>query len=159
MTLNEAVKKYGGVRPTARAVDMNYSAVRNHLMQGRGNQTISDLKKYRAVPPAAKAAKAAPRSKPASASVAVSHGISLAGVKVCERKPAETLKGKLFALRRGMGYPLADLSDQWGVSQDNIRKHARRLDCLLYVETSPGEWVLCVLHPETADQYRKDNAS
>jgi hypothetical protein len=50
---------------------------------------------------------------------------------------------------------LETLSKEWNVSADSIRKQARRYDALKYVEIKPGEWVACVLHPDTAVEHEK----
>ena len=77
-------------------------------------------------------------------------GISLVNIRVSHKKPNEGLKAKIYALRKGQGYPVAELAKEWCLSADTIKANATRLDCHRYVELSPGEWVSCVLHPETA---------
>lgn len=79
-------------------------------------------------------------------------GINLAGARISARKPSDTVKAKLYGLKRNQGYPLEALAESWCVSIDTLRNHARRSDCLRYVEVSPGEWVQCILHPDTAAQ-------
>lgn len=76
---------------------------------------------------------------------------SLSSMRVATIKPKEGLKAKLFRLKRNTGYPLEELADEWGVSSDTLRRDAKRLDALLYVETAPGEWVQCVVHPDTSN--------
>jgi transposase-like protein len=59
------------------------------------------------------------------------------------------MKARLYALRKGMGYKVESLSKEWGISADTIRKHAKDHRALVYVEATPGEYVACVVHPET----------
>ncbi len=73
-------------------------------------------------------------------------------VRMRTTKPSEGIKKKLFALKRGVGYPVNDLSESWGCSPETLRAHGRRHDALRYVEIGPGDWVHCVMHPETAAQ-------
>lgn len=74
----------------------------------------------------------------------VTGGISLDGVRVSNDKP----QSNLFSLKRGLAYPVIELAKQWRVSPETIRKHARRFEALKYVEVN-GEWVACVINPET----------
>ena len=39
------------------------------------------------------------------------------------------------------------------MSEDTIRRHAKDLKCLKYVEVSTDEWVPMVMSPETSKQY------
>jgi predicted DNA-binding transcriptional regulator YafY len=73
-------------------------------------------------------------------------------MRVAAIKPKEGLKPKLFRLKKNTGYPVEELADEWGVSADTLRRDAKRLDALLFVETSPGEWVQCVVHPDTTTE-------
>jgi hypothetical protein len=89
---------------------------------------------------------------PASASATPlppSGGFSLRGVRLLSKKPADCMKARLYGLHRGMGYRIADLSSKWGISEDTIRTHAKRFGSLVFVEATPGEYVACVVHPET----------
>jgi len=83
-------------------------------------------------------------------------GISLKGVRMLDKKPADSVKRLIYTLKRGMGYPLDMLSEKWGISPDTIRSHARRFEALKYVETAPGQWVPCVLHPDTAAEAERN---
>jgi hypothetical protein len=91
--------------------------------------------------PKAEAAQAGP--------AAPSGGFSLRGIRLLSKKPADCMKARLYALRRGMGYKIESLSKEWGISADTIRKHAKDHNALVYVEATPGEYVACVVHPET----------
>ena len=76
-------------------------------------------------------------------------GFSLRGVRLLSKKPADCMKARLYALRRGMGYKVESLQAEWGISADTIRKHAKDHHALVYVEATPGEYVACVVHPDT----------
>jgi hypothetical protein len=83
-------------------------------------------------------------------------GIALHSARVMDNRPQQDkIKRMLYQLKRGTGYPVEAIAEEWGVSEDSLRKNAKRLEALKYVEVSPGEWVLCVMHPETAEDYRK----
>ena len=80
-------------------------------------------------------------------------GINLSNVRVADRKPNEGLKARFYALQKGKGYPVDSLALEWCFSADTIRNQAKRLGCLKYVEVDPGQWVACILHPDTATSY------
>lgn len=88
-----------------------------------------------------------------SPSATAGYSIGLSGVRVAMKKPNEGMKAKIFQLKRGRGFPVDALAAEWFASPDTIITHARRLDALRYVEVNPGEWVQCVMHPDTAAQY------
>lgn len=39
------------------------------------------------------------------------------------------------------------------MSEETIRKHAREMGCLKYVEVSEDEWIALIMNPETAEKY------
>ncbi|MFZ4600519.1 MAG: hypothetical protein ACOYNN_17900 [Terrimicrobiaceae bacterium] len=77
-------------------------------------------------------------------------GISLTNVRLSDKKPSEGLKAKIYGLQKGRGFPMEELAREWCVSAGTLRSHARQYDCMKYVEVATGEWVACVLHPDTA---------
>jgi len=81
--------------------------------------------------------------------------ISLQNLRIADKKPNEGLKARIYGLRKGQGYPVDALASEWVVSEDTVRTQAKRLDCLRFVEVSPGEWVQCVLNPDTATEISK----
>lgn len=81
--------------------------------------------------------------------------ISLQHLRIADKRPNEGLKARIYALRKGQGYPVAALAELWVTSEDTVRTQAKRLDCLRFVEVSPGEWVQCVLNPDTATEISK----
>jgi hypothetical protein len=75
--------------------------------------------------------------------------ISLRGVAVLSRRPTDTLKARLFGLRKGVGYRVEDLAAEWHIGPETLRKRCKEHRALGYVEASPGEYVAVVVHPET----------
>ena len=74
---------------------------------------------------------------------------SLRGVSVLSKRPQDTLKGKLYGLKRGVGYKVEDLAGAWHLSVETLRKRAKEHGALGYVEATPGEFVAVVVHPES----------
>jgi len=78
-------------------------------------------------------------------------GIKLSGVRTATQKPpaTEAVKRKIYLLKKGMAFPIGELSIKWGVSDETIKKYAKKFDCFRYVERAPGDWVSCVIHPDS----------
>jgi hypothetical protein len=89
------------------------------------------------------------KPKPQPISTGLTKTFSLSSMRVATVRPKEGLKPKLFRLKKNTGYPLEELAEEWGVSVDTLRRDAKRLDAVLFVETAPGEWQQCVVHPDT----------
>ncbi len=83
----------------------------------------------------------------------LSGGFSLASRRVLSRRPAESAAKFIKRLPNGKGYPPRDLATQWGMSEETIRRHARDMGCIKFVEVSEDEWVPLVMNPETAAKY------
>lgn len=81
-------------------------------------------------------------------------GVLLSNLKVLPRRPAESAAKYIKQLENGRGFLPAVLAKTWGMSEETIKRHARDLGCLKYVEVSEDEWVPMVLSPETATKYR-----
>lgn len=79
-------------------------------------------------------------------------GFSLRGVSLLVERPQGTIKKRLYSLRRGMGYRVDELSKEWHVTAETLRKHAKDYDALRYVELTPGEYVACIVHPDTVKE-------
>ena len=133
MNYEKEVKKHGSIKAAARANGMASSTFHDRYKRKqrcslepiRAESTVRDI-----------------------------GGIRLSdSVRIRSTKPSEGVKKKLFALKRGVGYPINDLSEAWGCTPETLRAHARRHDALRYVEVGPGDWVHCVMHPETATQH------
>lgn len=80
-------------------------------------------------------------------------GIALRGMRVLSRRPAESAAKFIKRLPKGRGFDPKTLSHDWGMSEETIRRHARDLNCLKYVEISDDEWAALVMNPETAQTY------
>ena len=91
--------------------------------------------------------------KPAPAATPLSGGITHSGLRVLPRRPAESAAVHIKRLPTGRGFEPRVLAQEWGMSEDTIRRHAKDLKCLKYVEVSSDEWVPMVMSPETAKQY------
>jgi hypothetical protein len=82
-----------------------------------------------------------------------SSGIALRGMRVLSRRPAESAAKFIKRLPKGRGFDPKALSHDWGMSEETIRRHARDLNCLKFVEISDDEWAALVMNPETAQTY------
>jgi hypothetical protein len=80
-------------------------------------------------------------------------GLLLSKLRVLPRRPAESAAKYIKRLPLGRGFDIRKLSQEWGMGEDTIRRHAKDLGCLKYVETEPDEWVPVIMNPETAKQY------
>lgn len=80
-------------------------------------------------------------------------GIPLKSKRVTSHRPVETAAKYIKRLPLGRGFNPKDLSAEWGMSEETIKKYARDMSCLKWVEVSEDEWVQMVMSPETAAQY------
>lgn len=80
-------------------------------------------------------------------------GVCLRNKRVLSRKPAETASKFIKRLPKQKGFSPLELSQEWGIAEDTIRRHARDLGCLRFVEIEEDEWQQLVLHPETAKRF------
>lgn len=76
-----------------------------------------------------------------------------AKTRVAARRPAVTIRARLYTLRRGQAFRELDLAKAWGVSTDTVRKHAQDADCFRYVDLGNESWEPCIMHPDTAKAY------
>ena len=127
--IRNAVAKHGSQRKAAKALGIHRSKVHRALQMGIADPT--------------------PTTKAPT-------GITLRDARISDHKPADNVKRLLYKLKMGMGFPIEHLAETWGISIENLRKQAKRFDCLKYVETEPGNWVLCALNPDTAEEFRKE---
>jgi len=96
----------------------------------------------------------APRAEPeASSAPSTGSGITLRGMRVLSRRPAESAAKFIKRLPKGRGFDPKDLARDWGMSEETIRRHARDMSCLKFVEVSEDEWVPLIMNPETAQDY------
>jgi hypothetical protein len=80
-------------------------------------------------------------------------GLLLSKLRVLPRRPAESAAKYIKRLPLGRGFDIRKLAQEWGMGEDTIRRHAKDLGCLKYVEVEPDEWVPVIMNPETAKQY------
>lgn len=80
-------------------------------------------------------------------------GINLASRRVLSRRPAESAAKFIKRLPAGKGFSPRDLAGEWGMSEETIKRHARDMGCLKFVEVSEDEWQSLIMSPETAAQY------
>lgn len=83
----------------------------------------------------------------------VEGGVSLTGMRVLSRRPVDSAAKFIKRLPEGRGFDPKELAKDWGMSEETIRKHARDLGCLKYVEVSEDEWTPLVMNPETSRNY------
>jgi predicted transcriptional regulator len=80
--------------------------------------------------------------------------IQLNQKRVMPQKPqGSDCRRRLHEIKRGVCYRVADFAQHIGVSEDTIRRHAKALHCIKWVEMSPDNFEECVMSPETAKQY------
>ena len=79
-------------------------------------------------------------------------GVSLKNANVFQHRPQDRAKGLIYGLKKGRGFPIGELSEEWGMSEDTIKKHAKRFGAYLFVEVDPGNYVACIVHPDTAEK-------
>ena len=83
----------------------------------------------------------------------VSGGIVLSHLRVLPRKPADSASKFIKRLPTGRGFEIKNLVSEWGIGEDTIRRHAKDMGCLKYVEVSDDEWLAVIMNPETAQSY------
>jgi len=82
-----------------------------------------------------------------------SDGVKLSGKSVLSRRPADSAAKFIKRLDRGKGFSPKDLARKWGMSEETIKRHAREMNCLKFVEVTEDEWTALVMCPETAADY------
>jgi hypothetical protein len=87
---------------------------------------------------------------PPSDPTATDEGVDLRGLKVMQRRPAESAATHIKKLALGRGFELPALASKWGIAEETIRRHAKDLKCLKFVEVD-NEWIPMVLNPITAE--------
>jgi hypothetical protein len=74
---------------------------------------------------------------------------SLRNVSLLSKKPQDTLKGRFYQLKRGIGYKIEDLAKAWHISEETLLRRATDHHAKGYIEPTPGEFVCVIVHPET----------
>jgi hypothetical protein len=80
-------------------------------------------------------------------------GVILTNKRVLSRRPAESAAKFIKRLPLGRGFSVSDLRVKWGMSEETIRRYAREMGCLKFVEVTEDEWQQLVMSPETAVNY------
>jgi hypothetical protein len=80
-------------------------------------------------------------------------GVILTQKRVLARRPAESAAKYIKRLPNNKGFHPSDLAREWGMSEETIRKHARDMGCIKFVEVSEDEWKPLIMAPETASRY------
>ena len=76
--------------------------------------------------------------------------------RVMPQKPqGSDCRRRIHEIKRGVCYRVADFAQHIGVSEDTIRRHAKSLHCLKWVEMSPDNFEEAVMNPETAKSYMR----
>jgi predicted DNA binding protein len=122
----QLVEEHGSIRKAAKAAGVSYSTFHQRLRAGTPTTTKSG------------------EAPPTDALKA----IDLTNRRVSDKRPPTTVKAKLYGLKKGRGYPITEAARDWGVSVENLRRHARDLDAVFFVEASPEEWVEVVTYPK-----------
>jgi len=114
----------------------------NHRIAKNLGLTVSEVAAIRGSAP----------TRPAPAAPTATGGVELKGLRVLPRKPADSAAGFIKRLPVGRGFEPRVLAAEWGMSEDTIRRHAKEMKCLKFVEVN-DEWVPMVMHPDTANKY------
>lgn len=77
-------------------------------------------------------------------------GVSLDGRKILPRKPTDNASHLIQKLPLNRGFEIATLSQNWGLGEETIRRYAKNMKCLKFVEVD-GEWLPMVINPKTAE--------
>ena len=93
------------------------------------------------------------REEPPRTPVSVGNGIRLDSKRVAPRKPADSAKIHICHLPKGRAFPVNDLAEKLVLSPETLKRHAKDLGALQYVEVAPHDWAQCILNPETAKNY------
>lgn len=80
--------------------------------------------------------------------------VKIANRRISATCPARTAKDRFMSLDRDKAYSPIEVSEKWGVSERTVEDHARKIGCLLYMETDKG-WEKVILNPDVAVKYRK----
>jgi len=74
-------------------------------------------------------------------------GIDLTNRNTANKKPQDSVKSKFYTLAKGKAYPIENAERAWQVTRNTLRRHARELNALLFVEVAPEDWKECVIYP------------
>lgn len=143
-----AIAEHGGVRAAGRALGVDHGFLCR----------LAKRKDGPSAPVKPKAGGTAGRepyvdeaaAKPASGP-AVGGFVLTAVTRFADKRPAASMRSKLYSLPKGRAFPIAALAKEWRFSAETIRRHAKDEECFAYIDTTGhDDWVECVMHPETA---------
>ena len=76
--------------------------------------------------------------------------------RVMPQKPqGSDCRRRIHEIKRGVCHRVAEFAMHLGISEDTLRKHARSMNCLKWVEMSPDNFEEAVMNPETAKSYMR----
>lgn len=80
--------------------------------------------------------------------------IPLTGKRIMPQKPqGSDCKRRIREIKRTVAHRVSDFAKILGISEDTLRKHAKELRCLKWLEVRPDDFEEVVMNPETAQQY------
>ena len=91
-----------------------------------------------------------PQSEPEATGLS---GVVLTQKRVLARRPAESAAKYIKRLPNNKGFHPSDLAREWGMAEETIKKHARDMGCIKFVEVTEDEWKPLIMAPETAARY------
>lgn len=75
-------------------------------------------------------------------------GMDLSKVQTRDKKPADSVRRKLYTLPQGQGFPLDSVAEEWGVSPETLRRHAKRVGAWQWADPTGNEnWIEIVMYP------------
>lgn len=76
--------------------------------------------------------------------------------RVMPQKPqGSDCRRRIHEIKRGVCHRVSDFAQHLGISEETLRRHARSMNCLKWVEMSPDNFEEAVMNPETAKQYMR----
>jgi hypothetical protein len=76
--------------------------------------------------------------------------------RVMPQKPqGSDCRRRLREIKRGVCHRVADFAHHLGISEETLRKHARSMQCIKWVEMTPDHFEEAVMSPDTAKQYMR----
>jgi hypothetical protein len=125
------VQQHGSIRKAAKAAGVGYTTFRKRLLKGQGTpQTV-----------------AAAADRPPSAAIPKG-AIDLKNRRVSQHRPPPSAKAYLYTIPKGTGIPITDAARDWNVSVETLRRHARDIKAVCFVEESPEVWTEVVTFPK-----------
>ena len=81
-------------------------------------------------------------------------GIIIGQRRVMPQKPqGSDCRRRIREIKKGVCHRVPQFAAHLGISEDTLRKHARAMACLKWVEMTPDNFEEAVMNPDTAKQY------